>query len=157
MRLIFLLSLTIFLFANCADSPERPAPVMTQSQHDAVNAESAALQAQKAAQAAAASVASPSVLHYYCSTHPTKGGDAQGACPDCGQALVHNQAFHNTPATPGAATPGAITPNPVPAAATNAAGVYHYTCSNGCAGGAAAQANCAVCGNPLAHNQAYHN
>lgn len=166
MKYTYLLLLAAFFIASCNNTPSRPAPVMTQAQHDAVNAESAALQAQKASQAsAAASFSSPSTLHYYCATHPEKGGSDQGSCPDCGAALIHNQAFHNTPATPAApaATSTPIVPgsNPVapatPAAATNAAGVYHYTCSNGCAGGAGAQANCTSCGNPLAHNAAYHN
>ena len=40
--------------------------------------------------------------------------------------------------------------------AQNAAGVWHYTCAKGCAGGAGAAGNCATCGGPLAHNQAYH-
>ncbi len=212
----FVLLLSLFAI-GCADTPSRPAPVMTQAQHDAINAESAVLQAQKAAQIATAQASSPSALHYYCSTHPDQGGAAQGSCPDCGLALVHNQAFHNTALTPGspispnsapaavqasspstlhyycsdhpdkggaaqgscpdcglalihnqafhntttAATPDFSVPPTslptTPAAATNAAGVFHYTCSNGCAGGAGAQANCATCGNPLAHNQAFHN
>ena len=41
-------------------------------------------------------------------------------------------------------------------AAQNTAGVFHYTCSNGCAGGSASAGNCAICGNTLSHNQAYH-
>ena len=46
-------------------------------------------------------------------------------------------------------------PNP-PEPAQNAAGLWHYTCSKGCAGGAGAAGNCSVCGNPLTHNAAYH-
>ncbi|WP_235298287.1 heavy metal-binding domain-containing protein [Portibacter marinus] len=152
----FLLISMLFL-ASCAETPPRPEPVMTQAQHDAINAESAALQAQKAAQSAAVST-SASALHYYCPAHPTKGGDAQGSCPDCGQALVHNAAFHNAGAGVTTTPSGAVTP-PTPSTepAVNAAGVYHYTCSNGCPGGAGSQANCATCGNPLVHNAAYHN
>jgi len=162
MKPIYLLFVAFVFLSSCSSSPDRPQPVMTQAQHDAVNAESAALQAQKAAQAATAAASSPSTLHYYCATHPDKGGSDQGTCSECGLALVHNQAFHNTPSAPGSpAVPGAPTTIPAtpaaPAAATNAAGVYHYSCSNGCAGGAAAQANCTTCGNPLVHNAAFHN
>jgi hypothetical protein len=54
-------------------------------------------------------------------------------------------------------TPGAIaTPTPTAEPPQNADGVWHYTCSNGCAGGAGAAQACAVCGNMLAHNSAYH-
>lgn len=159
MKYLSLILLFSLFVVSCADTPSRPEPVMTQAQHDAINAESAALQAQKQATVAAAQASSPSTLHYYCSAHPDKGGSDQGTCPDCGLALVHNQAFHNAPSAPGSPiTPTSVPATPAtPSSAMNASGVYHYTCSNGCAGGAAAQANCAVCGNPLAHNQAYHN
>lgn len=40
--------------------------------------------------------------------------------------------------------------------AQNAAGVWHYTCSKGCAGGAGDAVNCNTCGNLLIHNAAYH-
>lgn len=40
--------------------------------------------------------------------------------------------------------------------AQNAAGVWHYTCSKGCAGGAGVAGSCTTCGNALAHNQTYH-
>jgi len=54
-------------------------------------------------------------------------------------------------------TPNATIPNP-PAAepAQNAAGVWHYTCSKGCPGGAGKAGPCATCGGTLAHNSAYH-
>lgn len=104
------------------------------------------------------------VKHYTCPNNCAgSGGDAQGNCPVCGSAYVHNQAYHDqqnaaSPAvttTPGApAAPAA--PAAAPAPAQNAAGVYHYTCTKGCAGGAGAAGNCATCGAPLAHNQAYH-
>ncbi|MEL7222310.1 MAG: hypothetical protein AAGJ93_13380 [Bacteroidota bacterium] len=113
------------------------------------------------------------VYHYTCPNgHP--GASGKGACSQCGTELVHNQAFHanDQPAAatnsnpmqqfaPAAAAANSTAPaTPSPAAASpaqNAAGVYHYTCSSGCAGGAAGAGNCANCGNPLAHNQAYHN
>ncbi len=56
---------------------------------------------------------------------------------------------------PGAAPTAAATKTPEPA--QNAAGVWHYTCSAGCAGGAGSAIACAGCGATLAHNAAYHN
>ncbi len=115
--------------------------------------------------------------HYICtSTGCTGAGAANGGnCTVCGNALAHNQAFHNqtTPgqantssglsplftspnAAPGSSTtPAAITP-PTPEPAQNANGVWHYTCSNGCSGGAGSATACASCGTTLAHNQGYH-
>ena len=58
----------------------------------------------------------------------------------------------DSPTLPNTATPNPATPEPP----QNAAGVWHYTCSKGCAGGAGAAGNCATCGGPLAHNSAYH-
>ncbi|MBK7358340.1 MAG: hypothetical protein IPI45_10600 [Saprospiraceae bacterium] len=62
------------------------------------------------------------------------------------------------PATQGTSGSTTITP-PAPGTAEpaqNAAGVWHFTCSKGCPGGAGTQGNCAKCGNPLTHNAAYH-
>jgi hypothetical protein len=56
-------------------------------------------------------------------------------------------------ATPSATTvqnPAAMDPP------QNALGVWHYTCSQGCAGGAGTATNCATCGGLLAHNTSYH-
>ena len=39
----------------------------------------------------------------------------------------------------------------------NAAGVWHYICPDGHAGGAGAAQPCKTCSNTLIHNQAYHN
>ena len=52
-------------------------------------------------------------------------------------------------------TPPTMTP-PTAEPAQNAAGVWHYTCGNGCKGGAGAAGTCGTCGGTLAHNQAYH-
>lgn len=93
------------------------------------------------------------VQHYICPNNcEGSGGAAQGSCPVCGTAYVHNQAFHSQPAGN-----TATTANPATSTGQNAAGEYHYICSNGCAGGSGSQGNCATCGNPLVHNQAYHN
>lgn len=102
------------------------------------------------------------VKHYTCPKNcKGSGGDAAGTCPTCGSAYVHNQAFHGQPGnapTPTAAPTGtSATPvTPPPSPAKNAAGVFHYTCAKGCAGGAAAAGKCASCGGELAHNAAYH-
>jgi len=100
--------------------------------------------------------------HYSCPNNcEGSGGAAQVACPVCGTQYVHNAAYHAQTATPPTGiTPAGTTPQTpaaTPPAAQNAAGVYHYTCSNGCAGGAGAAASCATCGSALAHNTAYHN
>lgn len=96
-------------------------------------------------------LASGSVLHYICPNNcEGSGGAMQGTCPVCGTDYIHNQAYHNQ-ATGDPAQSAQTTP------ATNAAGQYHYTCSNGCAGGSGTQGNCSVCGNALVHNAAYHN
>ena len=113
------------------------------------------------------------VQHYICpNSCAGSGGAAQGNCPVCGTAYAHNQAYHNqtapttpttptvpttTPGTTPGTTPTTPTTPPAPTPAQNAAGVWHYSCSNGCAGGAGAAGNCASCGSALAHNAAYHN
>jgi hypothetical protein len=53
--------------------------------------------------------------------------------------------------------PDATAQNPaIPEPNQNTAGVWHYTCGQGCAGGGGKDDNCATCGGSLAHNQAYH-
>ena len=96
------------------------------------------------------------VYHYTCSDGCAGGAAAAGNCISCGKALAHNQAYHantnNTPLT----TPTNTASTPTTESGQNAAGVWHYTCSNGCAGGAGSAGNCVSCGNTLAHNSAYH-
>ena len=100
------------------------------------------------------------VWHYTCSAGCAGGAGAAGNCATCGGALAHNSAYHantNSTTTTPPITPQ-INPTAPPAtAAQNAAGVWHYTCSAGCAGGAGAAGNCGTCGGALAHNAAYHN
>ena len=104
------------------------------------------------------------------------------ACGECGATLAHNSAYHGAPSTPtatnatttpvtGGTPPGMFAdpnqtpvnttvgtaPTPAPEPAQNAGGVWHYTCSNGCSGGAGSAIACSQCGSTLAHNQAYHN
>ena len=110
------------------------------------------------------------VWHYTCSNGCPGGAGSAVSCASCGATLVHNTAYHNntgttsntnnpinlttTPSTP--PIQPTLTP-PTQEPAQNAAGVWHYTCSNGCSGGAGSAIACASCGSKLAHNQAYHN
>ncbi len=102
------------------------------------------------------------VWHYTCSNGCAGGAGAKGNCATCGGALAHNAAYHPQNQTNPTATPTQVTPPVTPVTppkvepAQNAAGVWHYTCSNGCAGGAGAKSNCGTCGGALAHNAAYH-
>ena len=94
--------------------------------------------------------------HYTCPNNCAgSGGATAGTCPTCGTAYVHNAAFHNQGGDAGAQSPTIQMPQQE-SPAQNAAGVYHYTCSNGCAGGSGTAGTCAQCGGTLAHNQAYH-
>ena len=52
--------------------------------------------------------------------------------------------------------PGVIQPQRTPEPAQNAKGVWHFTCTTGCKGGAGKAEPCGVCGKQLVHNQAYH-
>ena len=109
-----------------------------------------------------ATATNPGVAHYICPNDcEGSGGDSAGTCPVCGSEYTHNQAYHNNPtASTPAITPPPGTPPGAPAdpnPAQNAAGVYHYTCEKGCAGGAGGPGTCNGCGGALAHNQAYHN
>ena len=98
--------------------------------------------------------------HYICpQQHPEGNSATAGTCPKCQSQLSHNQGYHQAQNNQNQPNNGVINqPATTPATntGTNANGVYHYTCSNGCAGGSATAGNCATCGNTLAHNQAYH-
>lgn len=112
--------------------------------------------------------ASGKVWHFVCADGCEGGhADAKGPCPGCGKELAHNSAFHsqNTPpANPAGAdqtkqNAPVINQNPTftsPEPPQNAQGVWHYTCPNGCVGGAGSAGPCASCGTTLAHNAAYH-
>jgi hypothetical protein len=105
------------------------------------------------------------VWHYTCSKGCKDGAGSAAPCAKCGTLLAHNAAYHGTkpdakavPIPSGTAT--ASGPNPVvtpkPEPAQNAKGVWHYTCSAGCAGGAGSAAPCATCSKALVHNASYH-
>ncbi len=97
------------------------------------------------------------VWHYTCPNGCEGGAGAAGPCPKCGAQLVHNAAYHASanqqqPVQLESTTPPTTTPEP----AQNAKGVWHYTCPNGCEGGAGAAGPCPKCGAQLVHNSAYH-
>lgn len=102
------------------------------------------------------------VWHYTCSKGCAGGAGSAIKCNNCGGTLGHNTAYHSKTDTKVAPTSSAPFASPVaaPAAKTepsqNAAGVWHYTCEKGCAGGAGATGSCTTCGGTLAHNKAYH-
>ena len=95
------------------------------------------------------SQSSSEVYHYTCPNgHP--GSSSAGMCSECGEPLAHNDAFHNQP--------GNETPQiDASGGGMNAAGVYHYVCPAGHAGGAATGGTCPECGQALIHNDAFHN
>lgn len=96
------------------------------------------------------------VWHYICSKRCAGGSGAEGSCTNCGAPLLHNTLYHaNTNNTaPSLGAPFATPPTSAPG--QNAAGIWHYSCDKGCAGGSATAGNCVSCGNTLTHNQAYH-
>ena len=125
-------------------TPARPEPILTPEQIRQNSTVSGADAIPPIAAGAAG------VKHYICPNgHP--GADAEGTCAQCGSALVHNQAYHDQGAVQQTTQPVAGQEPP-----QNAAGIWHYTCSNGCEGGAGSAVACAKCGNTLVHNQAYH-
>ena len=104
------------------------------------------------------------VKHYICANKcENSSSDVAGICPTCNTQYTHNQEFHNdkflkngplnVPKTNLNTKPAT---NTTPSPAQNSLGVYHYTCPNGCNGGAGTTAKCVSCGSDLVHNQAYH-
>ncbi|MEP3836830.1 MAG: hypothetical protein ABJM36_04245 [Algibacter sp.] len=95
------------------------------------------------------------VWHYRCSKGCEGGAGTAVNCNTCGTLLVHNSAYHaNSSKTPMSSAPFATPPTSEPS--RNAAGVWHYSCGNGCGGGSGTSGNCGTCGSALAHNAAYH-
>lgn len=146
LRVLSIVGLSL-IFA-CQSKVERPDPVLTNEQ---VTQQNAIVEAPIVNSAASGNAG---VQHYYCpNACEGSGGDNPGSCPVCGSEYVHNQAYHNT-TTNATSTPSSTT---TPEPAQNAAGVWHYTCPSGCAGGAGSAVACSSCGATLEHNQAYHN
>lgn len=168
----FLFILALFSTVACNSTPERPSAILDPNYVPPPEpaAPSAPAKAPEPAQNALG------VWHYTCPNGHAGGAGSASACSECGTTLVHNTAYHDGPAAtvaPNApvtsstvipagseginVTPGAVPNVPkTPEPAQNAAGVWHYTCSNGCSGGAGSAIACNSCGNTLAHNSAYH-
>ncbi len=176
----FLVSAMVFSLSSCGDENSTDDTNATDSIEQSDNP----LQNQATQGGNAAS--STLVQHYTCPKNCVGGGgSAAGNCSVCGEALVHNQEWHSpenmaargeTPPPTDNATPQGFDPSNPPAIdfknqlnapaapqmdspspAQNAQGVWHYTCTAGCAGGAGSAGKCSKCGADLAHNQAYHN
>lgn len=130
------------IMASCNNKPDRPDAILTPEQ----------LQQNGQTQAVPAG---GTAMHYTCPNNCVgSGGEGEGTCPVCGTAYVHNQAYHDQGVQSQTQT---ISPPSAPTEpAQNANGIWHYTCANGCAGGAGGAVACAKCGSTLAHNQAYH-
>ena len=102
------------------------------------------------------------VWHYTCILGHAGGAGTAAKCEKCGNFLTHNTAYHsNTTSTTTSsspfATPSTATNTPTPPdTAQNAAGVWHYTCPQGHAGGAGSATKCGTCQSTLTHNTAYH-
>lgn len=171
MKYLSLLGILLCFFA-CKNAPERPEPILDPSYQPAEAASTTpTTKPTEPAQNAAG------VWHYTCENGCAGGAGSAVPCATCGTTLKHNQAYHSnnatantTPATttaspmsvPTTSSQGNvnITPSNLPKPtepAQNAAGVWHYTCENGCSGGAGSAIACASCGSKLKHNQAYHN
>jgi len=173
----FAMSLVICaLFVSCSSKPDRP---------DSVLGEKPVTTSTNPAATPAAPSVNSNVKHYTCPNNcEGSGGDAAGTCPVCSTAYTHNAAYHNAPAVggnnPSINSPQVTTSSPsvsssvlstdeglnptvnipppsTPEPAQNAAGVWHYICSSGCAGGGGSATACGSCGTTLAHNTAYHN
>lgn len=163
----FVFVAVLFTIVACNNAPERPAALLDPNY--VPPAEPAVPSAPTNAPEPAQN--SLGVWHYTCPSGHSGGAGSATACAECGTTLVHNTVYHDAPAPTSTTTnstiipagseginvtPGAI-PNPsTPEPAQNADGVWHYTCSAGCTGGAGSAIACATCGNTLAHNTAYH-
>lgn len=158
--------LLVVCFISCKEAPERPDAILDEN-YQPSEIQGAPNNATTAVPPATPNTPEPAqnadgVWHYTCPSGCAGGGAGATACATCGTTLVHNQLYHNnnaaatTPITPTGA-PSTTPPAPAtPEPAQNAAGVWHYTCSNGCAGGAGSAIACSSCGNLLAHNPIYH-
>ena len=163
MKLINGIAFLLILFVvACNNAPDRPDPILDPSATPSTISTTTSSTVPPANTASTNS----SVPHYICPNNCVGGGgSAAGPCPVCGANMTHNAAFHNQPATPSTPTPptpGAVNtavPTTPPAGAEpaqNANGVWHYTCTNGCPGGAGSAIACATCGTTLVHNTLYH-
>jgi hypothetical protein len=155
---LLLVSSVIFL-SSCKEPVKAPKEEVLQplNLEQWANQPSAATQNPAAAGAEAAQNA-VGVWHYTCSQGCVGGAGMAGNCNTCGGLLAHNAGYHaNTVNSSTSSTPFATLNAPAGVEPSqNAAGVWHYSCGKGCAGGSGSAGNCNACGTVLAHNAAYH-
>ena len=98
------------------------------------------------------------VWHYTCSLGCPGGAGFATSCSNCKNILAHNPLYHGNTSTnqPSSTFSSQASAQPTSEPSQNAAGVWHYTCKNGCVGGAGTSSNCLTCGETLVHNSAYH-
>ena len=161
----FVFAFSFLILISCFNDPKRPEPILEQNNTESTTTEGTTITPTTPPTPPNPSPAqnAQGVWHYTCPNGHEGGAASATTCADCGATLVHNKAYHNnsnTPATqPNITTPGTVTPTPITPSSTpgqNAAGVWHYTCPNGHAGGAGSAASCPDCGATLVHNKAYH-
>ena len=159
------------LFTACKDTPTRPEAILDANYEPTVPTTS--ISGTTTGDTGEPAQNASGVWHYTCSTGCSGGAGSAVPCATCGQTLVHNTQYHdnqgasnpsntigndggislNNPMAGGLTPPATKAPEPP----QNAAGVWHYICDAGCAGGAGSATACAGCGNTLSHNTAYHN
>jgi len=167
----YILPIFCLIVFACKNAPERPDSVLSEGSKAAQQLQTNTTTSTTPPGAEPAQN-SAGVWHYTCPSGCAGGAAGAGLCATCGATLTHNTAYHNsgtntTPApvtAPGIQTTSGTNPIQVPPPtqkapepAQNAAGVWHYTCPSGCAGGGAGATACGSCGATLAHNTAYHN
>ena len=166
-KLSILAICAIFVFSSCGNNTDAPAKLTGEG--DALQPATAPAVTTDAPTAEPPQNAA-GVWHYTCTKGCAGGAGAATACATCGGTLVHNQTYHGNAAPSSSANPaGALNQTPGAPGQTlgtppatkneppqNAAGVWHYICEAGCAGGSGAAGNCAKCQKPLLHNKAYH-
>ncbi len=178
----FFLPLALLIFIGCggdsSSSTDTTPPPLTTAPNTPISTTTPPPKTPEPAQNASG------VWHYTCPKGCAGGGASATPCASCGATLAHNQAYHGTPpvttglpttvpppSTNGKAPISPILTNPnagqtttqpitIPPKAAepaqNASGVWHYTCSAGCAGGAGSAVACGSCGKTLVHNTGYH-
>ena len=164
----YLFVIAMFSIVACNSAPERPEAILDADYVAPAEPDvpSAPAKAPEPAQNAVG------VWHYTCPSGHSGGSGSATACSECGTTLVHNTIYHDTAPSTAPTTTSTIIPAgseginvtppstgaapSTPEPAQNAAGVWHYTCSTGCTGGAGSATACGTCGNTLVHNAAYH-
>ena len=162
----------LLLSVACNNAPERPEPILP----DGYVPSTPGTEVETPTKTTEPAQNAAGVWHYTCPSGCAGGGASATPCGTCGTTLVHNTEYHNssgetptgqTKTTVATSTNGQITPTnnlgvttttppKTPEPAQNSAGVWHYTCPSGCAGGGGAAGPCGSCGATLAHNSDYH-